>query len=70
MAEKDTRVSAEQERKLEGGEATAPPPAKPEAPKNDIHPAFYIAYAIFHSPARILSHANPTAGSGSVSVEV
>lgn len=43
MASKeDVRASAEQERKLEGGEA--PPPAKPESPKdNGIHPAFYIA---------------------------
>ncbi|CAK3818151.1 sugar phosphate phosphate translocator [Lecanosticta acicola] len=54
MAEKDTRVSAEQERKLEGGEAAAPPPAKPEAPRNDIHPALYIALWIGLSGSVIL----------------
>lgn len=47
MSSNEKRASADEERKLESGEtqtsATAPPPAKPEAPKSDIHPAFYIA---------------------------
>lgn len=41
----DIRMSGDDDRKLEGGEAQAPQLAKPEAPKNDLHPAFYIAYA-------------------------
>lgn len=37
----DTRPSAENERKLEGGEA---PPPVAKAPAKELHPAFYIAW--------------------------
>ncbi|CAK1360465.1 putative sugar phosphate/phosphate translocator [Cercospora beticola] len=50
----DIRMSGDDDRKLEGGEAQAPPPAKPEAPKNDLHPAFYIALWIALSGSVIL----------------
>ncbi|KAK4495572.1 hypothetical protein PRZ48_012840 [Zasmidium cellare] len=58
MASQEKRASADEERKLEGGEAqasaTAPPAAKPEPPKSDIHPAFYIALWIALSGSVIL----------------
>ena len=38
----DIRMSSEEDRKLEGGEASVP--VAKEAPKKDLHPAFYIAY--------------------------
>ncbi|USW55200.1 Putative sugar phosphate transporter domain-containing protein [Septoria linicola] len=50
----DIRMSGDGDRKLEGGEATAPSTAKLEAPKKDLHPAFYIALWIALSGSVIL----------------